>query len=303
MIVTPEPLEIKLAASDLVFRGFTGEEFEPAVLKGEVILNLGESSSFKELSCVSPPCAVPADCDCAGSSSPARTFAKCRTRRRTDGRRAKVVWRDTSTHHYEHPLFFHDFSFLNPSSSSVPHSSGKGSHSHTLAAGRHVFPFSLHVPGSLPASLRTYTGSCVTEYKLKAVASRPGFAADWKIRKQIRVTRGLGVDSAEYLQTLEIENTWPRKLAYAFTIPHKAYACGEIVPVSVKFSPLAKGVKIVSLVTTIREHTYVASRDLAMLTRFVGLCTPSRRRTRRRAMRRRSSFRLRASRTTCPTTA
>lgn len=43
---------------------------------------------------------------------------------------------------------------------------------------------------------------------------------------------------------------------YAFTMPHKAYAAGETIPVSVKFSPLAKGVRIVSLVTTIREHTY-----------------------------------------------
>lgn len=44
---------------------------------------------------------------------------------------------------------------------------------------------------------------------------------------------------------------------YAFTMPHKAYAAGETIPVSVKFSPLAKNVRIVSLITTIREHTYV----------------------------------------------
>lgn len=49
---------------------------------------------------------------------------------------------------------------------------------------------------------------------------------------------------------------------YAFTIPHKAYAAGDTIPVSVKFSPLAKGVRIVSLITTIREHTYV-SRTLS----------------------------------------
>ena len=42
---------------------------------------------------------------------------------------------------------------------------------------------------------------------------------------------------------------------YAFTIPHKAYAAGDTIPVSVKFSPLAKGVQIASLITTIREHT------------------------------------------------
>ena len=42
---------------------------------------------------------------------------------------------------------------------------------------------------------------------------------------------------------------------YSFTLPHKAYAAGDTIPVAVKFSPLAKGVSIVSLITTIREHT------------------------------------------------
>lgn len=49
------------------------------------------------------------------------------------------------------------------------------------------------------------------------------------------------------------------QVMYAFTIPHKAYAAGETIPVSVKFSPLAKNVRIVSLITTIREHTSVAA--------------------------------------------
>lgn len=123
---------------------------------------------------------------------------------------AKVTWRDSSTHHFDHPLFFHDFSFLNPSSSSDPaHPTGK-SHSHTLQAGRHVFPFSLHIPGSLPASLRTYSGTCVVEYKLKAIATRPGFAADWKTRKLVRIARGFGVDAVEYNQTLEIGESGPK---------------------------------------------------------------------------------------------
>lgn len=45
-----EPLEIVLAnGGDLVLRGFTGDELEPAVLVGEVILNLSESTNLKEL--------------------------------------------------------------------------------------------------------------------------------------------------------------------------------------------------------------------------------------------------------------
>ncbi|ORY89683.1 hypothetical protein BCR35DRAFT_300097 [Leucosporidium creatinivorum] len=223
-------LDIQLESSELVLRGFTGEELEPAVLKGELVLNLSEATNLKEIQLI---------------------FTGT----------AKVTWRDSSTHHFDHPLFFHDFSFLNPSSSSTPHPASKNTPVHTLKAGRHLFPFSLHIPGSLPASLRTYSGTCVIEYKLKAIATRPGFSADWRTKKLVRISRGFGVDAVEYNQTLEIENTWPGKVMYAFTIPHKAYAAGETIPVSVKFSPLAKGVRIVSLVTTIREHTTVHSKS------------------------------------------
>lgn len=110
----------------------------------------------------------------------------------------------------------------------------------------------------MPASLRTYSGSCVTEYKLKAIAARPGFAADWKAKRLVRVARGFGPDAVEFNQTLEIENTWPNKVMYSFTIPHKAYAAGDTIPVSAKFSPLGKGIRITNLTTSIREHTCVS---------------------------------------------
>ncbi|GAA5912670.1 hypothetical protein JCM8208_007723 [Rhodotorula glutinis] len=227
-----EPLEIHLESNDLVLRGFTGDEFEPAVLNGELILNLSHATDLKEVSLV---------------------FTGA----------AKVSWRDSSTHHHDHPLFFHDFNFLNPSSHTSREDSKKEHHHvHTLKAGRHVFPFSLTVPGSLPASLRTYSGTGIIEYKLKAVAQRPGFtAADWKARKVVRISRSFGADAVEFNQTLEIENTWPGKVMYSFTLPHKAYAAGDTIPVAVKFSPLAKGIRIVSLITTIREHTTVYSKS------------------------------------------
>lgn len=46
---TQEPLEIQLESSELVFRGFNGEELDPAVLKGELVLNLSEPTNFKEI--------------------------------------------------------------------------------------------------------------------------------------------------------------------------------------------------------------------------------------------------------------
>jgi hypothetical protein len=45
-----EPLEIQLeSAGDLVLRGFSGEELEPAVLKGELFVNLSEPTTLKDV--------------------------------------------------------------------------------------------------------------------------------------------------------------------------------------------------------------------------------------------------------------
>lgn len=45
-----EPLEIQLdSAGDLVLRGFSGEELEPAVLKGELFVNLTEATTLKDV--------------------------------------------------------------------------------------------------------------------------------------------------------------------------------------------------------------------------------------------------------------
>lgn len=42
-------LDIVLESPDLVLRGFTGEEFDAAVMKGELVLNLNESTNLKEI--------------------------------------------------------------------------------------------------------------------------------------------------------------------------------------------------------------------------------------------------------------
>lgn len=50
--VLGDPLEIKLESSDLVLRGYTGDEYEPALLKGELVVNLTEDTNFREILCV-----------------------------------------------------------------------------------------------------------------------------------------------------------------------------------------------------------------------------------------------------------
>ncbi|EGO25773.1 hypothetical protein SERLADRAFT_388228, partial [Serpula lacrymans var. lacrymans S7.9] len=100
----------------------------------------------------------------------------------------------------------HDWTFLE----------GEKRHSHTLKAGRHLFPFQLQLGGSLPSSISTtaYGGASVM-YKLRAVAVRPGLSHNLQTAIPISIMRSFAPEALEYQQTLEIENTWPEKLMYS----------------------------------------------------------------------------------------
>ncbi|KAF8893545.1 hypothetical protein BD779DRAFT_1609885 [Infundibulicybe gibba] len=135
----------------------------------------------------------------------------------------------------------HEWSFLE----------GEKKHSHTLKAGRHFFPFQIQIGGSLPSSLSTHAlGGASVAYKLRAHAAMvPVF-----------IVRSFVPEALEYQQSLEIENTWPEKMMYSIMIPHKAWAIGDKLTALVKFSPLSKGVRILSVATTIHETTKVYGR-------------------------------------------
>lgn len=219
------PLEILLDSDELVLRGAGGGDVNPALLTGSVVLNLAESTNVRELTL------------------------------RLEGK-GKVAFVDGSggggsrSHHYTHPIITHDWSFLQ----------GDRHHAHTLKAGRHAFPFSFTFPGSLPSSLRTYLNDATIQYKLKAVAVRSTFSTNFHASQNLSVVRAFTSEALEYNQTLEIENTWPGKVMYCLTLPHKAYAAGDEIPVSLKFMPLAKGTRVTHVSSVIKEYTIVHTR-------------------------------------------
>ena len=151
----------------------------------------------------------------------------------------------------------HEWSFLE----------GAKSHAHTLKAGRHLFPFQLHIGGSLPSSISTTAmGGASVHYKLRASVVRPGFALGLSHRelhaiRPISILRGFSAEALEYQQTLEIENTWPEKLMYSIMIPHKAWAAGDRVTAVVKFQPLVKGASVKTVTTTINETVKLVGRS------------------------------------------
>lgn len=76
----------------------------------------------------------------------------------------------------------------------------------------------------------------------------------------IFLMRSFAPEALEYQQTVEIENSWPEKLMYAIMIPHKAWAINDTLTAVVKFSPLAKGVRVTRVLTQLNETTKIHSR-------------------------------------------
>ena len=156
----------------------------------------------------------------------------------------------SKNHHFTHHVLTHDWSFLQ----------GEKKHTHTLKAGYHSFPFSLTLQGNLPSSIHTFSGDASIVYKMHATVVRSGFASNFHDVKYFTLHRTYTSDALEFNQTLEIENTWPGKIMYAITLPFKAYAAGDDIPVNVKFMPLAKGVRVTSVTSVIKEYSLVHTR-------------------------------------------
>ncbi|KAF4567339.1 hypothetical protein EYR40_006337 [Pleurotus pulmonarius] len=214
--------------SDCLYLKGTGVDVEPALLSGHVILYLAESTPIKEIT------------------------LQFRGKARLPVPPGESISLNNSPHNYI--LCNHEWSFLE----------GEKKHSHRLKAGRHVFPFQLQIGGSLPSSISTNAGGGANiVYKLRAHVVRPGFTFSHNLQTVVPVSviRAFTAEALEYQQTLEIENTWPEKLMYSIMLPHKAWAAGDRIAAVVKFSPLAKGVRILSITSTIHETTKLYGRS------------------------------------------
>ncbi|KAL1746433.1 hypothetical protein HDZ31DRAFT_34203 [Schizophyllum fasciatum] len=218
-------LEILLDHDCLYLRG-TGVDVEPARLSGHLVLYLTESTSVREITLHFRGKArlpIPSH-ESIGLQSSSLTYIICN----------------------------HDWSFLE----------GEKKHSHTLKAGRHVFPFQLQIGGSLPSTIFTpVLGGASVIYKLRAHVVRSGFHNNLQAICPVIILRSFAPEALEYQQTLEIENTWPGKIMYSILVPHKAWAAGDNLTALVKFSPLTKGTSVVSITTSIHETTKIYARS------------------------------------------
>jgi hypothetical protein len=105
-------------------------------------------------------------------------------------------------------------------------------------------------------------GGASISYKLRAVVHRPGLIQNLHAFLPITIIRSFTPDSLEYQQSSEIENTWPGKLMYSILLPHKAWAAGDTLIALAKFVPVSKGVKVLSITSTITETIRVSLRTI-----------------------------------------
>ncbi|KAG8894646.1 hypothetical protein FRC00_008635 [Tulasnella sp. 408] len=216
-----EHVEIVIPSDNIILRG-VGQDVEPTLFSGQVVLRLSEATNIKEI-----------NLNFSGKS--------------------KLPTADSRTPAFRQPIatqtfFSHDWSLLE---------GAKGSR-HTLKAGTHSFPFQLNVDDSFPSSVSIGTNSIA--YKLRVTVVRSSFSSNWVAQRPVTVIRGFSPEALEYNQTLEIENTWPQKIMYSVMIPHKAFAAGDDIPVSLKFTPLAKGVSVMNIETSIKQYLSIKAR-------------------------------------------
>ncbi|KAF9793132.1 hypothetical protein BJ322DRAFT_998373 [Thelephora terrestris] len=209
-------LEIVVTNDVLCLQG-PGVDVEPVLLSGNVVLYLPDDTDIKEITLqFRGKAKLPPSSDLLSLTTSGPTYLICE----------------------------HDSTFLE----------GKKTHSHTLKAGRHSFPFQLHIGGHLPSSISTTTlGGAKISYKLRAMVHRPGLIHNLHALLPITIIRSFTPDSLEYQQSSEIENTWPGKLMYSILLPHKAWAAGDTLTAVAKFVPISKGVKVLSITSTISE--------------------------------------------------
>ena len=81
-------------------------------------------------------------------------------------------------------------------------------------------------------------------YRLKATVGRGKLAYDLHAYKHLRVIRTLEPGALEFHHAMSVENTWPNKVDYSIIIPQKAVVFGGQINLSMRLTPLLKGLEM-----------------------------------------------------------
>lgn len=238
-------LQILIPSDDVVLRS-DGQDVQPAVLSGQLILHLSQATDIRDVKLTFVGKLT------APHGEPLPPYAKPHLV--FDRQGAHSCCCSTFGHNVNTSVFFSkDWTFLDESKSRT----------HTMKAGQIAFPFQLTVDDSFPSSV-TVAGASIV-YKLRATVIRSPLSSNWVSQRHINVIRGFTPEALEYTRTLEVENTWSGKIMYDIMIPHKVYAAGDDIPVSFKFMPLAKGCSVLAIHTVLKQYLTIRSSGASLM--------------------------------------
>jgi hypothetical protein len=120
---------------------------------------------------------------------------------------------------------------------------GNPGKSTTLPAGNYEYPFEYTLPGDTAETVAGMPEASIT-YRLKATVGRGKLAYDLHAYKHLRVIRTLEPGALEFHHAMSVENTWPNKVDYSIIIPQKAVVFGGQINLSMRLTPLLKGLEM-----------------------------------------------------------
>ncbi|KAL7665044.1 Arrestin C-terminal-like domain-containing protein [[Candida] zeylanoides] len=132
------------------------------------------------------------------------------------------------------------------------------SNSFLLPQGNYNMPFSVQLPVNISETVEGLRCGHVL-YRLECTVERGRFERAFHRSKHIRIVRTLHPQNLNLTESIDINNTWPKKVQYAVSVPRKGVAVGSSVPISFIIVPIAKGLSLRALNGVLVQHYHVAS--------------------------------------------
>ncbi|CAH2351434.1 protein Rog3p [[Candida] railenensis] len=134
------------------------------------------------------------------------------------------------------------------------------SSSFLLPKGNYNLPFQVYLPTNISETVEGLNCGQLL-YRLECNIERGRFEKAFHKTKHVRIMRTLHPQCLSLIESVDINNTWPKKVQYAVSLMKKGVAVGATVPVMILIVPLAKGLKLQGINGVLVQHYHVLTQD------------------------------------------
>ncbi|GBC05260.1 hypothetical protein RclHR1_06140002 [Rhizophagus clarus] len=130
---------------------------------------------------------------------------------------------------------------------------------YTFSSGIHKLSFEFHLPGSLPESVKSCSGSVEYKLKFKFDYMTTFYSKTLSSSRKVEIIRMLS-DCINY-SGIESSRSYDRILDYQLSIPKKSYSLDETIPIDIKIIPLINQFKLYSVKCLLVQKIYMKDDD------------------------------------------